>query len=124
MSGSACCTGSPAIFAPMATSDDARPNTPSLSEDALFRSLLESVVDYVGKENVRQVVVHPDFHDGSAQVDICLEDESYGRFEHAVERMGQVRSMFMHELSIEYVLTTDTSCEQVASVDAEELVYA
>lgn len=117
-------TAEHATLTGMGMTDDDRSTSPDPMGDALYRSLLESVVDYVGKENVRQVVVHADPHDGSAQVEICLEDESFERFEYAVERMGEVRSMFMHELSVEYVLLIGDACRSHESADTRELVYA
>lgn len=97
---------------------------PSNEVDALYRSLLEVVVDYVGKDNVQSVVVHADPLVGAADVSICLEDDSYDRFALAVERMGQVQSTFLEELSIEYVLLAGEPSALRSAVPAKELVYS
>lgn len=103
--------------------DHDQSTAPTPEEDALYRSLLETVVDFIGQDHISQVTVEADLYTGAAQVSICLLEESWDTVTHAIERMGQVRMMFMDELSIEYSLTSDEHCMPLANSSAKDLVY-
>jgi hypothetical protein len=70
--------------------------------DALISSLGESIVAYVGRDNLRRLDVFGDEDDSTARVEICLEDNSWGQQSHAIDKMIELRAMFLDELSLEY----------------------
>ena len=92
--------------------------------EALVQSLGESLVAYIGRENLRHLSLHLDEATYSAMADICLNSEDYSDVMKAIERIGEVRLMFMDELSFDYVLTSSDDCRPAEASRQKELVFA
>lgn len=92
-------------------------------DDALYRSLLETVLDYVGKVNLLRARILPDRQLGSAFIEVTLKDETSQRLNHAIDRMEEVRSIFMDEVAIDYILL-DPDTFHVESIEDPRLTYA
>lgn len=69
---------------------------------ALIHSLGEHAVSYIGRDLLRGLVVAGDPDNGSAEVEILLEDNTWENQSHAVDRMIELRTMFLDEISISY----------------------
>ena len=93
--------------------------------EALVRSLGESLVGYIGRENLSRLTIRVDPDSLSAFVVVQLESETFESVMHAIERIGEVRLMFMDDLSFDYVLAADEGTELGASATPQnELVFA
>jgi hypothetical protein len=92
--------------------------------EALVQSLGESLVAYIGREQIRHLSLQLDEATYSAIADICLNSEAYVDVMNAIERIGEVRLMFMDELSFDYVLTASDDCRPSEPSPQRELVFA
>lgn len=92
---------------------------------ALITSLGEHLVVTVGKENLQRVDIFGDESDGSAHIEIVLVDDAWDRMSGAIDKMIEIREMFLDELSIDYRFA-DQDSETAASANARRsnFVYA
>lgn len=80
---------------------------------AMMQSLLENVVDYVGKDRLQAVQVIPDELTGSAHVDVCLTKESAQTVRDAIGRIAEVRDMFMDDVAVDYTFKDESLTERI-----------
>lgn len=93
--------------------------------DALVQSLGESTVDYLGKDRLRQLQIMADHVTGTANIEICLEDNTWESQTRAIERMIEIRDMFLDEISISYVFVDEDTCmEKRSHAHAPEYSFA
>lgn len=92
--------------------------------EALVNSLGEQLVDYIGKSNLRRLSLQIDEASLSTNAEVCLRSEDFDVVMHAIEKIGEVRSMFMDELSFEYVLRGPEDCDLLSAAPRKELVFA
>jgi hypothetical protein len=84
----------------------------SLGEfDALIESLGQLTIEYLKSLNVGgRVRIFHDEHSGSAHLEICLDDQSWATQSAAIDKMIEIRSIFLDEIAIDYVFVDDDSC--------------
>ncbi len=70
--------------------------------EATITSLGEHAVDYIGRQNLRQLAVFGDHHNSSADIQICLAVNDWASQTAAIDKMIELRAMFISELSIQY----------------------
>lgn len=83
--------------------------------EALISSLGEHSVDYIGKDNLRQLAVFGDPGNLSARIEICLEENSWAEQTRAIDRMLELRRMFLDEISIDYAFLNEDSCSSTVA---------
>lgn len=70
---------------------------------ATVRSLGETVVAWIGKDHLSRLEVYPDEADGAASVVVYLSDnDSWEEHSRAIDKMIEIRGMFMDDLAIDY----------------------
>lgn len=87
--------------------------------EALVHSLGEHCVDYIGKHNLRQLTATFDHMNGVAHVEICLANDSWSARESAIDKMIEVRQMFLDEVSVDYAFSGEGACIDVESSQVE-----
>lgn len=91
--------------------------------DALVHSLGEHCVAYIGKENLRRLDVFGDVADSTAFIEIYLEENVWERQAEAIDKMIEIRGMFIDELSIDYRFVDEDS-STVESAEARRSLYS
>lgn len=86
---------------------------------ALISSFGETTVTYIGKSRLHSLHINGDEAEGSAFVQICLADNSWGSQMAVIDTMISIREMFLDELAIEYRFIDEDSSTQEA-LDAQE----
>lgn len=81
--------------------------------EAVIHSLGEHAVDYLGKDQLRQLAVFGDPLTGSARIEIVLAENSWDEQTRAIDKMLELRLMFLEELSFEYDFLSEDSCTPV-----------
>lgn len=92
--------------------------------EAMVNSLGETLVSYIGKDHLRRLSINIDPATYSADVEVCLTSDDFEAVMFAIERIGQVRQIFMDELSFDYVLTSPEACRVPEDQRQRELVFA
>lgn len=87
--------------------------------EALVTSLGEHCVDYIGKNNVRQLTATFDGFNGIAHVEICLHNDSWSARESAIDKMIEVREMFIDHVSVDYAFSDEGACVETEKSQAE-----
>lgn len=90
---------------------------------ALISSLGESAVAYIGKDHLHRLDVYSDPTDGTAFLEIFLQDDSWAEQSRAIDKMIEIRGMFMDELSIEYRFVEEDS-STAESAAARETAFS
>lgn len=90
---------------------------------ALIQSLGEHAVDAIGKPNLEQLTVHGDVANESAEVEICLIDNTWDEQTRVIDLMIDLRLMFMDEISVSYRFTELDSCS-AAVARRSQFAYA
>lgn len=80
--------------------------------DATIHSLGEHLVDYIGRDHLQQLTVTGREPFGEADVEICLQEDTWEEQSWAIDRVLAVREMFLNELSITYRFISPGGCEQ------------
>lgn len=83
--------------------------------EALVHSVGENSVDYIGKDALKLLTVTGDPQSMAARVEICLEDNSWAEQTRVIDRMIEIRTMFLDELSIDYVFVDEDNCTRSAA---------
>lgn len=92
---------------------------------AMVTSMMENAVDYIGKSRLLRLSVEADPGAGSAQIEIVLQDNSWASQSLAIDRMIELRSMFLDELSFEYAFLEADEADDAEHVQRRpELSYA
>lgn len=97
---------------------------PSMDEfQAIIHSLGEHIVDGIGHDNLRHVLVSGDELTSTAEITIVLSRRTWEMQERAIEKMVDLREIFLDELSFDYrfapapeggeLTTTSTKAPQV-----------
>lgn len=79
---------------------------------ALVHSLGEHAVSYIRRENLKQLEIMADPMAGAAHIEICLSDDNWAAQSAAIDKMIELREMFLDEISIDYVFVDRESCGQ------------
>lgn len=90
--------------------------------EALVHSLGEHALDYLRRENLKSLAISADAISMSAHIEVCLEDNSHKSQLLAIEKLVELRRMFLDELSIDYVFVDESSCGIPA--ESREFSYA
>lgn len=69
---------------------------------ALIHSIGEHAVSYIGRQNLAALSVAGDRVNGSAHIEIVLQDNSWTQQSRAIDKMIELRAMFMDEISLSY----------------------
>ena len=91
--------------------------------EALIHSLGEHLVITLGRDNLRRLDVFGDATDEAAYVEIVLADQSWASMSDAVDKMIEVREMFIDEISLDYRFASEDS-ETRASAQARRSDYS
>lgn len=83
--------------------------------EALIHSLGEHSVDYIGKDRLRQLVVFGDALSETARIEICLTENTWSEQTRVIERMLELRAMFLDELSLDYLFVDEDNCTRTAA---------
>lgn len=75
------------------------------SFETLIQSFGEQILLYVGRDHLRSVVVRGDSRIGTADVELALTDFSWDEQSRAIDKMLEVREIFLEELAISYHFT-------------------
>lgn len=70
--------------------------------EALITSLGEHLVDYIGREHLQRLDVYGDEADGSAHIEVFLTENTWIQQSAVIDKMIELRAMFMDELAIDY----------------------
>lgn len=88
----------------------------------LVQSVGEQIVDGIGRDRLERVAVVGDDRISTAEVEITLSDNSWDEQQRAIDKMIDVRGMFLGEVSISYCfLDGVTSSDDRSVVDARLL---
>lgn len=90
---------------------------------ALIHSLGEHVVDYIGKDHLERLDVFGDEGDSSAHIEIFLSNQTWDEHSRAIDKMIELRAMFLDELSIDYRFVESDS-ETNQSAEARHSTYS
>lgn len=88
--------------------------------EATMQSLLESVVDYIGSDHVQAVAITPDRATGTAHIEVALDDEDIALFRHALERLRDVREIFIDDVAFDYIITDHSLYDLIAEHQRDE----
>jgi hypothetical protein len=92
---------------------------------ALISSLGESTVAYVGESNLQSLLVFGDPADMTAAIELGLRENTWELQEHAIDRLLEVREIFLDELSISYCFVTpDSSTAEAAAAREPDFCMA
>jgi hypothetical protein len=91
--------------------------------EALMSSLGEHVVGYIGQEHLARLFIYGDEVDLSASIEIFLEDESWASRTRAIDKMVEIREMFIDEISIDYRFVHEDS-ETIEAAHARRADFA
>lgn len=88
---------------------------------ALVHSLGENVVDTIGKDRLSGVTVYGDDRIGTVDVEISLRSYTWDEQSRAIDKMIDIREMFMGEVALSYcfVETPDSDRPGEGSSTAE-----
>lgn len=75
----------------------------------LIQSLAEHVGDYIGLDHVQAASIFADEIDGTAHIEIQLRDNSWPEQSRAIDKMLELRTMFLDELAIDYIFVDEKS---------------
>lgn len=92
--------------------------------EAIINSLGAQVLTYVGKERLTSVTIWGDERAGTADIALVLQDASWASQEYAVEKMIEVRSLFIDDVSIDYRFLTDPPDGQAGSTKSPAVVLS
>ena len=86
--------------------------------EALGSSLLQQVVAYIGEDHLQSVRVLLDDHDSSADVAIGLRNDVWEEQSRAIDKMIEIREMFMDEVAMEYHFVRAETSDVMSSESA------
>lgn len=72
-----------------------------------MNSLGEHAVSYIGGNALRALTVTGDPQSMSARVEICLIENTWAEQTRVIDKMIDLRTMFLNELSIDYVFVDE-----------------
>ncbi len=87
---------------------------------ALISSLGESTVTYIGRDHLRSLDILGDEMDGTAFLQICLAEDTWDAQTRAVDKMLEIREIFLDELSVEYRFIDEDSSTREALAAQEQ----
>lgn len=92
--------------------------------DALVHSLGEHSVSYLRRDlKLAQLSVFGDQLTGSAFVEIVLSHPTWEERGTAIDRMIEIREMFLDEISISYAIHDDEDCDDPGVLKDREADY-
>ncbi len=94
------------------------------SDQALVNSLGEYTVTAIGRSHLRTLTATYDHVNGLAHIEICLSDDSWDARAHAIDKMLEVREMFLDEVSIDYAFSSPGMCAVETEVADAEFAFA
>lgn len=92
--------------------------------EATVHSLGESTVEYLRPAGVLKVRIWADELSASAHVEICLESQEWEPQSRAIDKMIELRGIFLDDLSFDYVFVDEETCELHAKAPSTELTFA
>ncbi len=76
--------------------------------DALVHSLGEHSVQYLKpSNNLSQLYVFGDELTGTAHIEVVLSDSTWEQHAAVIDRMIEIREMFLNDISIDYIIVDD-----------------
>lgn len=91
--------------------------------EALIQSLGEHVVDYLGT-SVSTVRIWADELTETARIQICLREATWEAQARAIDKMLELRGMFLDDLSFDYYFVDADACTPLSSSRSPELIFA
>lgn len=92
---------------------------------ALISSLGESTVTYVGKDKLATLTVFGDPADMTAAIELGLLENSWELQEHAIDKMLEIREMFMDDVAISYrFISPDSSTDEATAAREPDFCMA
>jgi len=87
---------------------------------ALVNSLGEYTVSVIGSSLLRGFTATYDVVDGVVHAEICLREDTWDSRAIVIDKMTEVREMFLGEVSIDYAFTgSQDECGTVRAADSE-----
>ena len=86
--------------------------------EATIHSLGEHVLTYLGRDHVQAVTIWGDGLSGTADISIVMVDASWATEERAIEKMVEVREMFIDDVAIDYRFDLEGSASRAGSTKA------
>jgi hypothetical protein len=82
---------------------------------ALVHSLGEHAVTYIGKQNLRRLDIFGDERDGTAFMEVFLQENTWEQQTAAIDKINELRDIFFDELSIDFrFMSEDSSTAEAA----------
>lgn len=92
--------------------------------DAVIHSLGEHVVSYIGRDNLEAVRIWGDETSGTADISIVLKSQTWDAQERAIDKLVEVREVFLDDIAIDYRFDTEESLSRMGSTKAPALLVA
>lgn len=92
--------------------------------EATIRSLGENVVSYIGRDNLEAVTIWSDEVSATADISIVLLNQAWDAEARAIDKMIEIREMFLDDLAIDYRFDSDVTRSRMGSTKAAMLQVA
>ena len=92
--------------------------------EATIHSLGEHVVDTLGRDNLDQVLVSADELTETAEITISLRRPTWAEQSRAIDRMVELRLLFMDDLSFDYRFVDTGDVTHASTTKAAQLSFA
>lgn len=91
---------------------------------ALVQSFGELCLTYIGKENLSRLYVYADEGNGSIYVEIFLADNTWDEQARTIDKMIELREMFLDELAVDYrFVIEDSSTVEAATARGPVMAF-
>lgn len=84
----------------------------------IIDSLGNASLSFLSSSGVRLVRIYSDPDDQTAEVEICLAEDTWEKRNRAIHGMVELREMFMEDLSLEYRFIRCEDADESEAVDA------
>jgi hypothetical protein len=78
--------------------------------EALIQSLGEHIIEYLKAARVSRVRIFPDANSESAHIEICLSDHSWSAQSSAIDKMIEIRAIFLDDIAFDYAFVDEDQC--------------
>ena len=92
--------------------------------EVTIHSLGEHVVSYLGRDHLKSVTIWGDELTATADISIVLSDDSWAEHERAIDKMIEIREMFLNDVAIDYRFDSEGSLSRRGSTKAAMLQLA
>ncbi|MGO4600380.1 hypothetical protein [Terrabacter sp. 2YAF2] len=88
------------------------------------QSLGAQIVSYIGRDRLASVSIAADELTATAEIAIVLRDQSWAEEERAIDKMVEIRGMFLDDLSFDYRFDSSVELSHTASTRAPQTQFA